>query len=120
MRSFHKDGRVRVILKLRLPRLVCDSDEGLLFNAFYERLAEEYLILAESVPYSGETGARPTTVSVDFSVCTDEYIKSHPRLSKRLAAHTVIKREVKISAGGQVIKRENTDIYNERAASFVK
>ena len=120
MKSFRKEGRVRVILKLRLPRISCESEENPEFNAFYERLAEEYILMAESLPYSTDEGARPTTVSVDFSVCTDGYIKKHPRLSEKLAAHTVIKRETKINSGGQVRKKEHTDIYNEGASRFIK
>ena len=120
MKSFRKDGRVRVILKLRLPRISCESEENPRFNAFYERLSEEYILMAQSLPSDTDEGARPTIVSVDFSVCTDGYIKKHPRLSEKLAAHIVINRETKINMGGRVIKKEHTDIYNERAMRFVK
>ena len=120
MRSFHKDGRVRVILKLRLPRTDGNTDENSEFNAFYERLAEEYMRSVEEVSYSTDVGARPTTVSVDFSVCTEEYIKKHPKLSKKLEICTVIKRETKINNGRRVRKTENTDVYNERTFTFIK
>ena len=120
MKSFRKDGRVRTILKLRLPRISGESEENPEFNAFYERLAEEYILMAESLTSYTDEGARPTTVSVDFSVCRDGYIKKHPRLSKKLAECTVIKRETKIKLGEQTVKKEYIDIYSEPKFRFIK
>ena len=120
MKSFHKDGRVRVILKLRLPRTVAEPEECSLFNNFYEKLAEQYISSSEHLPYSTEKGSRPTTVNVDFSQCTDEYLRAHPKLKKRLATSVIIKREMKINVEGQIRRTEQIDIYDTKTSLFIK
>ena len=120
IKIFHKDGRARVILKLRLPRLCHESAGAFEFNGFYEKLADEYVRLLGRVPYSTETGSRPTTVVVDFSVITEEYMKKHPRLSKRLASSVVINRETKINLNGEIRRFLRIDIYNIKTHVFLK
>ena len=120
MKSYRKDGRVRVILKLRLPRLFDETKESSEFNAFYERLAEEYISSAEKLPHGTERDSRPTTVNIDFSIYTDEYIKRHPKSAKRLTEAVIIKREAKINAVGEIRRVEHIDIYNEKTFLFIK
>lgn len=120
MKSFNKDGRVRVILKMRLPCLEKESDGAADFNNFYERIAEGYMNLASQCPYSTERGSRPTTVSVDFFEVADEYIKKHTKLSKNGKDFAVIKRDVKINANGKIQRFEHIDIYNVKTHLFIK
>ena len=120
MKIFHKDGRARVILKLRLPRISSESSGATEFNGFYERLAEEYIRLLAYVPYSTELGSRPTTVTEDFSVVTEEYLEKHPRLVKKCRSAAVIRRDVKINVNGDMRRASHIDIYNTAPGSFVK
>ena len=120
MKIFRKDGRVRAILKLRLPHISSEFAEASDFNGFYERLAEEYITLLPNVPYSAEQGSRPTTVAVDFSVINEEYLKEYPRLNKLWNSVTVIKRDVKINKNGEICHFSHIDIYNAKTQTFVK
>ena len=120
MKIFRKDGRARVILKLRLPRISSEFAGAPDFNGFYERLADEYISLLAGVPYSEEPATRPTTVTVDFSVVTEEYLEKHPRLIKRRDCLAVIKRCVKINLNGGTRHFSSADIYNTNINMFIK
>ena len=120
MKIFHKDGRARVILKLRLPRISSESSGAPEFNGFYEALADEYMSILGEVPHNVEPGSRPTTVTVDFSVVTEEYIEKHPNLIKKREYVVVIKRDVKINLNGKMRSFSATDIYNTKLNVFIK
>ncbi len=120
MKIFHKDGRARVILKLRLPRISSEFAGASEFNGFYEALADEYMSVLGEVPHNVEPGSRPTTVTVDFSAVTEEYIEKHPKLIKKRESVVVIKRDVKINQNGKMRCFSATDIYNTKLHVFVK
>lgn len=120
MKIFHKDGRARVILKLRLPRVSSEFAWASEFNEFYEALADEYMNLLCEVPHSTEPASRPTTVAVDFSTVAEEYAKKHQRLIKKREYVVVIKRDVKINLNGKMRSFSATDIYNTKLNVFIK
>ena len=117
MRCYRKNGRISVILKLRLPLA---SEEGHAeFNSLYEKLSEKYLELPEKASYSQETGARPAVVSVDYSIITDEYVSAHPKSEKRRIL-IAIKRSVKINLQGRITEREYLDLYDTENRLFIR
>jgi hypothetical protein len=120
MKSFNRDGRLRVILKLRSPRLIDESGENREFNAFYERAAEEYVRLAKELPHGDMRDFLPTSVNVDFFIYTEKYMKMHPKLAEKLARSVVIKRETIVKRGSEMRRAEHIDIYNTERRLFVK
>ena len=120
MKCYRKNGRISVILKLRLP---CDSD--LLnrhpdFNSFYEQLSEQYLLLLEKAYLNVESGARPAVVKVDYRVITDEFFANHPKLAKRYPRLTAVRRNTLISINGSSGEKECVDLYDEESRLFIK
>ena len=117
MKSYRQDGKVRVILKLKLPR---SGGESEVFDGFYERLADEYASLAVEAPYSTDVGTRPTTVSIDYSVITEEYMTSNPKTLKKHGNSIVIKRKTSINVNGKIRSYEYVDLYDTDSCLFVK
>lgn len=121
MKSYRKNGRVAIVLKLSLPRIL--EDTGIIepFNNFYSALAEQYDLNISDITVVTENMNRPITVTVSFTDITEEYTKSYGRKNKATTGDViVIKRLVRINSDGQVRSAEYVDIYNMSLGLFVK
>ena len=121
MKSYRKNGRLAIVLKLSLPRILEDTGIIKPFNDFYSALAERYDLNISDITVVTENMNRPITVTVSFTDITEEYTKSYGRKNKANEGDViVIKRLVRINSDGQVRSAEYMDIYNMSIGIFVK
>ena len=118
MRCYRKNGRIAVILKLRLP-FVQDSEKHTEFNGFYEKISERYLSLPQKTSYGAEAGALPAVISVDFCDISDVYADANAKTAKKNPRITVIKRILKINVQEKITEKEYLDLYDEEKRLFI-
>lgn len=120
MKSYRKNGRIAIVLKLTLPRLDGEGEANKAFNDFYYALAEKYDLSIADSKITSENIKRPITVNVTFRDITDEYLASHRRYKSKSAEIKVIKRLTRINSEGQTRSAEHTDVYSLKMGAFIK
>lgn len=116
MRSYRKDGRTVILLKLLLPRL--RDGEGSEFNSFYLALAERYLDIAGRISEDAPAGIAPTVISVVFEL--PEQIPDAKSYEKTKENLIVVKRVHRIRKGASSTVSTAFDYYDSRRDIFLK
>lgn len=120
MKSYRKNGKIAVILKLKLPHSDGQCDKCATFDSFYSKVAERYLWLIEDKIKNLNCADRPVIVSVDFTVVDISQLKLKPIFLKKHKNLIVIEREQKINMMGEIRKNKYLDFYDTDAKMFVK
>lgn len=116
MRSYRKNNRTSVVLKLVLPRSHDGEEER--FNSFYLSLAECYLAFAEKLSDSIPPGTQPTVISVNFEI--SEELPDGRLYEKNKENIVVIRRTHRIRCGARVTVGEFLDFYDTKRSVFIK
>jgi len=120
MRCYRKDGRVAVILKLRLPQSDGSCNGCAAFDSFYSGVADRYLSAIEGELKKLKHCERPAVINVDYIVVTDLYVKERSRLFKKYKNLVVIKREERINIMGEIRRKESLDFFDKDMGIFVE
>ena len=116
MRSYRKNNRTSVVLKLVLPRSHDGEEER--FNSFYLSLAECYLDFAEKLSDSIPLGTQPTVISVNFEI--SEELPDGRLYEKNKENIVVIRRTHRIRCAEHVTVGEFLDFYDTKRGIFIK
>ena len=116
MRSYRKDGRTAVLLKLVLPCVSDDTKEY--FNVFYTSLAESYSSLADGISKRVDSTGVPVVVSVGFEVLID--IPKEHKYEKRKESLLIIKRTHRIRKGNKIKSGAFIDFFDTVQNIFLK
>ena len=118
MRAYRRGGKVRLVLKLELPRLDENYSFSEPFNSFYASLADATAEALNKIR-TDENLLYPAMLTVSFSDLTEEYIKAHKRMSARAGEYIVISRKFAFRTDSTAV-REFVDIYDKSRCIFLK
>ena len=119
MRAYRTSGKVRLVLKLSLPKIEDENPFAEAFNSFYLSLADCYVSCAKDVRVP-ENPVRPAMLTVSFEDISDKYVSAHKRLLRKCGKPLVILRKVSLSFENKRTFNEFIDIYDIRRGVFVK